>query len=44
MYDPMCATGAAFQQALGVSTKQEAYEYLSFYGTDNWECGPGYSG
>uniref|UniRef100_A0A914CT99 Uncharacterized protein n=1 Tax=Acrobeloides nanus TaxID=290746 RepID=A0A914CT99_9BILA len=43
MYDPMCATGAAFQQALGVSTKNEAYEYLSAYGTNNWECGPGYS-
>uniref|UniRef100_A0A914DKW6 Uncharacterized protein n=1 Tax=Acrobeloides nanus TaxID=290746 RepID=A0A914DKW6_9BILA len=42
MYDPSCATEPAFAQALGVG-KQDAYEYLSIYGTNNWECGPGYA-
>uniref|UniRef100_A0A914CNF4 Uncharacterized protein n=1 Tax=Acrobeloides nanus TaxID=290746 RepID=A0A914CNF4_9BILA len=42
MYDPSCATEAAFAQALGVG-QQDADQYLAVYGTNNWECGPGYA-
>jgi len=41
-YDPVCATESAFAQALGVSST-DAAQYLSLYGLDNWECGPGYN-
>uniref|UniRef100_A0A914EF46 Uncharacterized protein n=1 Tax=Acrobeloides nanus TaxID=290746 RepID=A0A914EF46_9BILA len=41
-YDPVCATESAFAQALGVSST-DAAQYLSSYGLDNWECGPGYN-
>uniref|UniRef100_A0A914CYK0 Uncharacterized protein n=1 Tax=Acrobeloides nanus TaxID=290746 RepID=A0A914CYK0_9BILA len=42
LYNDDCATTDMFAQALGLNTS-EALKWLSAYGSDNWECGPGFS-
>lgn len=44
-YDSTCATGDVWMAALGVPMT-DAYDYLSQYGIDNWDCNPstGYNG